>query len=497
MLLLAFLLTWLVEISSFYIFFCHHSSYLLPDRSTKGKRKTPVIKNNHNPVWFHKCLYEGLSQTELAADRVLEVTLWHFQRGSSNEFIGGLRLGSHRRASPGGVSKEYDDISTDESAHWKEMLSQPEEWVERWHSLQSTMDPIEVESTPAPAHQKMKHAPRASPLVGHSRKTSSGSADMVSGQGRYAEHSRKTSSGSADIVSGQGRYAEHSRKTSSGSADMVSGQGRYAEHSRKTSSGSTDIASGFAPSSPPYGASVLSNQKSILGPRYSPLRGHRRKPSPGTKESTPPSEGTEKLLVRASVPAPANEQEDVPEITNMGVAHSPPPPSLVQQLPEESLPSTKDHGTSNEEAKGSILSGEVVASPPKPAIPAAQGRRDSKVQGQADSGGNLEEECEEAKEFFSEEVLVFEEDALEDEKNFTTEVSDPPSPAEVPSGLKVSCCTAVLQCMYIVVQYLLNGCLFPHTHRKPALFLGWLSRKQIHIPPWRMSLYIHLLQQVE
>ena len=442
MLLLAFLLAWLVEISSFYIFFCHHSSYLLPDRSTKGKRKTPVIKNNHNPVWFHKCSYEGLSQTELAADRVLEVTLWHFQRGSSNEFIGGLRLGSHRRASPGGVSKEYDDISAEESAHWKQMLSQPEEWVERWHSLQSTMDPIEVESTPAPAHQKMKHAPRASPLVGHSRKTSSVSADMVSGQGRYAEHSRKTSSGSADMVSGQGRYAEHSRKTSSGSAD---------------------IASGFAPSSPPYGASALSDQKSTLGPRYSPLRGHRRKPSPGTKESTPPSEGTEKLSVQASVPAPANEQEDVPEITNIGVAHSPPPPSLLQQLPEESLPSTKVHGPPHEEAKGSILSSEVVASPPKPAIPAAQGRWDSKERGQADIGDNLEEEREGAKDFFSEEVLVFEEEALEDEKKLITEVSDPLSPAEVPSGLKVSCCTAVLQCMYIVVQYLLNGCLLPHT----------------------------------
>ena len=416
MLLLAFLLAWLKY--PHFIFFCHHSRYLLPDRSTKGKRKTPVIKNNHNPVWFHKCSYEGLSQTELAADRVLEVTLWHFQRGSSNEFIGGLRLGSHRRASPGGVSKEYDDISADESAHWKEMLSQPEEWVERWHSLQSTMDPIEVEPTPAPAHHKMKHAPRASPLVGHSRKTSSGSADMVSGQGRYAEHSRKTSSGSADMVSGQGRYAEHSRKTSSGSAD---------------------IATGYAPSTPPYGASVLSDQKSTLGPRYSPLRGHRRKPSAGTKESTPPSEGTEKLSVQASVPAPANEQEDVPEITNMGVAHSPPPPSLVQQLPEESLPSMKEHGPPHEEAKGSILSSEVVTSPPKPAIPAAQGRRDSKERGQADSGGNLEEEREGAKEFFSEEVLVFEEEALEDEKKLTTEVSDPLSPAEVPSGLKVSC----------------------------------------------------------
>ena len=69
-------------------------SYLLPDKSRSSKRKTSVIKNSANPVWDEEKVYEKVSLEKLARDRVLEVTVWDFNRGSSNDFIGGLRLGS-------------------------------------------------------------------------------------------------------------------------------------------------------------------------------------------------------------------------------------------------------------------------------------------------------------------------------------------------------------------------------------------------------------------
>lgn len=311
-----------------FLFHCCRHSYLLPDRSAKGKRKAPVIKNNRNPVWFHKCSYEGVSQTELAADRVLEVTLWDFQSGGTNEFIGGLRLGPHYKAAPGGVSKEYIDSTPSESAHWKEMLSHPEKWVERWHSLRPTMDPCETEPTASPAHHRMRPAAQSSPISGHSRKTSSGSADIASGRAQYSPVSR------------------HSRKASTGSAEMVSGR---------------------AQSSPPAVPSV---------PKHNPFSGHSRKGSSESGKWSSPLTRAEKLSagVQAGVTVPASKQEDVPEIKNVGVASSHESPSLVH-IAQETTSSVKPSSAA-----------------PKPANPPAEGKRDSREVGGAASGLDTEGE---------------------------------------------------------------------------------------------------------
>ena len=112
--------------------------YLLPDKSSSGKRKTSVIKNNLNPVWEEKFTYEKVTLEELSRERVLEVTLWDFNKGSSNDFIGGLRLGP----APGRATKhkEWMDSIGDEVSHWEAVLARPGEWVEQWHTLRTTMD---------------------------------------------------------------------------------------------------------------------------------------------------------------------------------------------------------------------------------------------------------------------------------------------------------------------------------------------------------------------
>ena len=379
-----------------FCFYCCCHSYLLPDRSAKGKRKAPVIKNNRNPVWFHKCLYEGVSQTELAADRVLEVTLWDFQRGGTNEFIGGLRLGPLSKATPGGVSKEYIDSSPSESAHWKDMLSNPEKWIERWHSLRPTMDPRETESTASPAHHGMKPAVLSSPRSGHSRKTSSGSADITHGHvqsGPFSGHSRKTSSGSADVTHGHAQSKP------------------FSGHSRKTSSGSADMESGRAQSSPPTVTSV---------PKHSLLGGHSRKVSSESGKGPSPLTQSEKLSsgVQADVTAPASKQEEVPDIKNVGVV-SHQRPSLVHVALGD---------------QGSISFGEPSSATPEPADPPTEGRRGSVEEGGAASMPDPEEEG--TGRPLDEEVPVVKE-VLKGGSDHTVESTDP-SPVEMPAGVKVS-----------------------------------------------------------
>ena len=112
--------------------------YLLPDKSSTGKRKTGVIKNNLNPVWGTTFSYEKVSLEELSTERVLELVVWDFNKGGSSDFIGGLRLGP----APGRAAKhkEWMDSIGEEVIHWESVFSRPGEWVEVWHTLRTSMD---------------------------------------------------------------------------------------------------------------------------------------------------------------------------------------------------------------------------------------------------------------------------------------------------------------------------------------------------------------------
>ena len=112
--------------------------YLLPDKSSSGKRKTSVVKNSSNPVYEESFTFEKVDLDELASARVLEVTVWDLTKGSSNEFIGGLRLGPP--PSSGVKHKEWMDSIGEEVGHWESVMARPGEWVEVWHTLRTTMD---------------------------------------------------------------------------------------------------------------------------------------------------------------------------------------------------------------------------------------------------------------------------------------------------------------------------------------------------------------------
>ena len=120
--------------------------YLLPDKSSGGKRKTGVVKNNLNPVWGEQFSYEASSK-ELSLERVLQVSVWDYEKRGS-DFIGGLRLGPAPRHTA--KHKEWMDSIGDEVSHWEAVLARPGEWVEQWHTLRPSMAPRNISFSPPP-----------------------------------------------------------------------------------------------------------------------------------------------------------------------------------------------------------------------------------------------------------------------------------------------------------------------------------------------------------
>lgn len=107
-------------------------SYLLPDKSKKTKQKTAVVKKSLNPKWNYQYVYDNVSHEELM-DRVLELTVWDFDRGSSNEFLGGVRLGL------GTGLTQWDDATSEEQAAWNKMLNNQNNWNEVTLTLREHM----------------------------------------------------------------------------------------------------------------------------------------------------------------------------------------------------------------------------------------------------------------------------------------------------------------------------------------------------------------------
>ncbi|XP_051959294.1 double C2-like domain-containing protein alpha [Xyrauchen texanus] len=94
-------------------------TYLKPDLKKKSKHKTAVIKKTLNPEFNEEFFYE-ITFNELST-RTLEVTVWDYDLGRSNDFIGGVSLGCHSQG--------------DALLHWIDCLKNKGQKVERWHTL--------------------------------------------------------------------------------------------------------------------------------------------------------------------------------------------------------------------------------------------------------------------------------------------------------------------------------------------------------------------------
>nr|XP_023868852.1 double C2-like domain-containing protein alpha [Salvelinus alpinus] len=94
-------------------------TYLKPDTQKKSKHKTAVIKKTLNPEFNEEFFYE-ISMSELS-NKTLEVTVWDYDLGRSNDFIGGVCLSCHSQGDP--------------LRHWMDCLKNKGQRVERWHIL--------------------------------------------------------------------------------------------------------------------------------------------------------------------------------------------------------------------------------------------------------------------------------------------------------------------------------------------------------------------------
>ncbi|KAM8779631.1 LOW QUALITY PROTEIN: double C2-like domain-containing protein alpha [Rhynchonycteris naso] len=98
-------------------------TYLRPDVDKKSKHKTCVKKKTLNPEFNEEFFYE--MELSVLATKTLEVTVWDYDIGKSNDFIGGVSLG------PGARGEAWK--------HWTDCLQQPDTALERWHTLTSEL----------------------------------------------------------------------------------------------------------------------------------------------------------------------------------------------------------------------------------------------------------------------------------------------------------------------------------------------------------------------
>ena len=142
--------------------------YLLPNQSSSGKCKTQVIKHSLNPAWNEQFTYENICLEDLTSGRVLEVTVWDYDRRGSNDFIGGLRIGpAPSDSSSAAKHKDWMDSIGDEVTHWESVLARPGEWVEQWHVLRPSMEPLGKHHTswsPKPRKKELSPVQELSPM---------------------------------------------------------------------------------------------------------------------------------------------------------------------------------------------------------------------------------------------------------------------------------------------------------------------------------------------
>ncbi|XP_069469053.1 synaptotagmin-like protein 4 [Ambystoma mexicanum] len=111
--------------------------YLMPLKSKATKRKTPVVKKTLNPNYNHTFVYNGVKPEDLQ-HICLELTVWDREPLSSNDFLGGVRLGIGNGLS-NGEPVDWMDSTGEEVSLWQKMRQFPESWAEGTLPLRATM----------------------------------------------------------------------------------------------------------------------------------------------------------------------------------------------------------------------------------------------------------------------------------------------------------------------------------------------------------------------
>ncbi|MEE6503840.1 hypothetical protein FKM82_004986 [Ascaphus truei] len=95
--------------------------WLKPDMGKKAKYKTQIKKKTLNPEFNEEFFYE-IKHSDLAKKQ-LDISVWDYDIGKSNDYIGGCQLG---------ITAKGEHLK-----HWYECLKNKDKKIERWHILQN------------------------------------------------------------------------------------------------------------------------------------------------------------------------------------------------------------------------------------------------------------------------------------------------------------------------------------------------------------------------
>ncbi|XP_030890676.1 rabphilin-3A [Leptonychotes weddellii] len=95
--------------------------WLKPDMGKKAKHKTQIKKKTLNPEFNEEFFYD-IKHGDLAK-KSLDISVWDYDIGKSNDYIGGCQLG---------ISAKGERLK-----HWYECLKNKDKKIERWHQLQN------------------------------------------------------------------------------------------------------------------------------------------------------------------------------------------------------------------------------------------------------------------------------------------------------------------------------------------------------------------------
>ncbi|CAH8639867.1 unnamed protein product [Schistosoma margrebowiei] len=107
--------------------------YILPGKEKYSKQKTKVVRRNNNPEWNQAIIYRDIILNSLN-EIGIEISVWDYDRFSSNDFLGGCRIncGSHNQP-------WLDAVNAEKSA-WLAMCERPNIWIEATIQLRSSLN---------------------------------------------------------------------------------------------------------------------------------------------------------------------------------------------------------------------------------------------------------------------------------------------------------------------------------------------------------------------
>ncbi|XP_072272029.1 rabphilin-3A [Pyxicephalus adspersus] len=95
--------------------------FLKPEGGKKAKQKTQIKKKTLNPE-FNEEFFFDIKHSDLAKKQ-LDLSVWDYDIGKSNDYIGGCQLGINAKG--------------ERLKHWYECLKNKDKKIERWHVLQN------------------------------------------------------------------------------------------------------------------------------------------------------------------------------------------------------------------------------------------------------------------------------------------------------------------------------------------------------------------------